>query len=168
MKIVSTEILNQPDTVLRMLRAPKTLTGEALRSVPTLPGEHNLRVRPLRDGGSVNKLIYFSNLSLSPSFFFAVFVKMNDNNLAEDLGCAGTIDRRIIRGPVLLIISGELIRGEGPGVLFAVTICQEDKLYCKGQLTGHFNNNNYSDYWCHKQFTQGRAITKLYNSQPHK
>ncbi|KAL6487505.1 hypothetical protein MHYP_G00041310 [Metynnis hypsauchen] len=61
---------------------------------------------------------------------------MNDNDLAEDLGCAGSIDRRIIRGPVLLIISGEVIRGMGVGALSAVTICQWDEVCCKGQLTG--------------------------------
>ncbi|KAL7877466.1 hypothetical protein SRHO_G00041090 [Serrasalmus rhombeus] len=61
---------------------------------------------------------------------------MNDNDLAEDLGCAGGIDRRIIRGPVLLIISGEVIRGMGVGALSAVTICQWDEVCCKGQLTG--------------------------------
>ncbi|KAL7890312.1 hypothetical protein AOLI_G00025700 [Acnodon oligacanthus] len=60
---------------------------------------------------------------------------MNDNDLAEDLGCAGGIDRRIIRGPVLLIISGEVIRGTGVGALSAVTICQWDEVCCKGQLT---------------------------------
>lgn len=81
-----------------MLRyAPKAFAGEAdIKPETSRQAQFTSQAgeQPHRNGGSVNKLIYFGNLSLCLSLsLFAVFVKMNDNNLAEDLGCAGSIDR---------------------------------------------------------------------------
>ena len=81
--------------------------------------------------GGVSDFIYFDNPPPAQGHF-AVFVKVNDNNLANSLWAALNSDRQIIRGPALLIIRGEAIRGTHGGYLSLVTICQWDKGHCYG------------------------------------
>ncbi|KAJ8394158.1 hypothetical protein AAFF_G00049630 [Aldrovandia affinis] len=64
---------------------------------------------------------------------------MNDNNLAEAPGPAVGIDRQIIRGPELLITSGEAIRGMRSRSVSAVTVCQRDKGHGKGPADSGFH-----------------------------
>lgn len=135
----------------------------ALISAPhTKPGNPGAKQRVC-----VSDFIYFDNPAPAQGHF-AVFVTVNDNNLANSFWAALNSDRQIIRGPALLIIRGEAIRGTHGGCLSLVTICQWDKGHCYGELTGNFNNNNYSYYWRHKQFVPGMTIAKLYNSMPYK
>lgn len=79
-----------------------------------------------------------------------------------------TVTGKLSEALHFLLSEGEAIRGTHGGCLSLVTICQWDKGHCYGELTGNFNNNNYSYYWRHKQFVPGMTIAKLYNSMPYK
>lgn len=134
----------------QFLIANSKLQHSASSKVPFLPWEPHLRViggipgeldpgfttsykaRPFlrqTNKGGVSDFIYFDNPPPAREHF-AVFVKVNDNNLANSLWAALNSDRQIIRGPALLIIRGEAIRGTQGGYLSLVTICQWDKGHC--------------------------------------